>query len=116
MIDTDAFSENQRVYLQTLEQSGAVACRQAMQLSNLSLRHGETIIRGEVETVVETWTRLQDLMPKLKSRGAGDAFAEYLQDFGQRWILFSIRFANVAMPASCERRKASSRSLPSSTT
>ena len=87
MIDTEAFLENQRLYLRTLKESWLHACQQARLLTDLSLRHSDAIGRGEAETARETWTRLSALTAK-PVWALADDFCEYVQDSSQRWILF----------------------------
>jgi len=88
MFDTEALVNSQRLYLRQLGQVWAQGSEQLPLLSNLSLHHSETIGRSQVEGTRTTWEGLQELMPKLASRAAGDAFAEYVKDCTQRWILF----------------------------
>ncbi|MBV8423345.1 MAG: DUF3141 domain-containing protein [Hyphomicrobiales bacterium] len=88
MTNTDALVQSQQRYLQAFNENWTHANEQAPLLSNLSLRHGEAIVRSQVEAAHATLTALQELMPKLLVVRVGDAFSEYVQDFGQRWILF----------------------------
>ena len=107
--------QEQRRYLQLLKDALAAASGQVALLSNLSLHHGEAIGRQQVDAARATQNVLQELVPKFLVPKVADEFSEYIQDCGQRWILFSIRCVNAATPASCARKKASGRSSPSTT-
>ncbi len=80
--------QEQRRYLQLLKDALAAASGQVALLSNLSLHHGEAIGRQQVDAARATQNVLQELVPKFLVPKVADEFSEYIQDCGQRWILF----------------------------
>jgi pimeloyl-ACP methyl ester carboxylesterase len=88
MIDIDAVIKAQQVYLKAFRESWSHARAQAPVLGALGLNHGDAIVRGQAEAAQKTATALQAALPRLLSPGTGGAFADYVQDFEQRWTLF----------------------------
>ncbi len=88
MFDAEPLAENQQNYFRTLNENWAHACELGPLLGKLSLRHGEAICRSQAEAAQATMAALQTVMPMLLVPKLGDAFSEYVQDFGQRWVLF----------------------------
>jgi len=88
MIDTDAIVRSQRNYLEAFSQGFTHAVDQALLLTNLSLHHGEAIWRSEAAAARKTHSSLERIAMTPPGGNAGELFYEYLQDLGQRWILF----------------------------
>src|SRR5271154_2396328 len=63
MIDADGLAQSRHNYLRVLGETWAQACEQAPLLANLSLRHGEVIARGQMETAQATLAALQSVAP-----------------------------------------------------
>jgi pimeloyl-ACP methyl ester carboxylesterase len=88
MTDTDAFIHDQQKYLNLIGENSNYASEQTELLYDLSLRHGQEIGRGQAAALRATINTLQELAPKFLTPRVADAYAEYIKDCGQRWILF----------------------------
>ena len=88
MLDNGALVENQQNFMRLLNENGAYASEQVQILNSLVLHHGDAIGRSQFDVVRSAVTTLQELTPKLFEPKSGDAFFEYMNDCGQRWILF----------------------------
>jgi pimeloyl-ACP methyl ester carboxylesterase len=82
------FEQGRQRYAHSLKESLQESGTQAQRLGKLSLHHAETIASPQIEAMRKTATDLQHVLPQFFVPKIGDAYAEYLKDAGQRWVLF----------------------------
>jgi len=88
MNEMDAFAQDRKRYLQTVNENATAAMTQVRLLTDLSHSHAQTISRGQTELMRTATAALPELMSKFFVPNAVDAFSEYVKDCGQRWVLF----------------------------
>jgi pimeloyl-ACP methyl ester carboxylesterase len=89
MIDIDGFLKSHQIYLRQLEEIwGHATLQQLPLLSELSVHHGESIRSKQADAARGSAEALSKLMLQMAMPTVGEAFRQYVIDFGQRWVLF----------------------------
>jgi pimeloyl-ACP methyl ester carboxylesterase len=88
MISAEALAKSQKNYLQHVNNLWEDTWQQLLTLHELGKRHGETIGNSHTDAARASVEALQELAPQLATARAGEAYSEYIRDFGQRWLLF----------------------------
>lgn len=89
MIDTEIFVNQGRVHLQNIEKFWTDAFGQMGLLADIALLHGGALDRSQRESGRAALTSAGQLLPGFFDGRFDAALLEYIQDAGQRWILFA---------------------------
>ncbi len=83
-----AAAQSRERALQVARENWTYGNEQAVLLGQLSVRHGQALIRSQAEAARATMTAWAELLPKLAVPGIADAFSAYVKDSAQRFVLF----------------------------
>jgi len=88
MIDTYFLADQARNSLRNMKDAWTQAAEQMKMLSGLGTTHGEALAKTQADATRAMFAALQDLTPRLMVPHAGKMMSDYIEDAGQRWILF----------------------------